>query len=399
VIPRPGTTSCGRTARRIALVRAGRASLALAIACAAPAACARPKLASPPIVTFPGGIVWQRALESPPAQAPAFDDARAYVALRGGAVTAVDHASGETAWSAPASATVTPVRAGGLLIAAEDGTAWALDAETGRARWRHDLPAKAALPPAPIARGVLFVTESGEALLLAAEDGRQIWTLPVGGTPTCVAASPGAGAWIGLQDGRVLAIDPSRGAVSWTRRLKAAPLVITPLKETVLVGAADHFLYSLKATSGRVTWRWRTGGAVSGTAVADARRVYFASRDATLRALDRRHGDMRWQRPLSTRAVGGPLLAGEVILVAGVAPEIRGFRTSDGGEIGVVAIPGRALLGPVLAPALGTAPARVLVLTAGGQMLAIGQTVEPPIVPFELPAGRKLPPEALPVAR
>jgi len=359
----------------------------------------KPKVAPAPAVTFPGGVVWQLALESPPSQPPAFDDARAYVATRSGRIVAVDHASGEIAWSAEAASTVAPASSGRVVVGANAATAWALDADSGRALWHRPLPAAAGIGPVTIASGVVFVTDAGEAVLLAADDGHEIWRRDLGGPPSAVAASASGGPWIGLKDGRVVSIEPVRGGIAWTRRLKATPLALTPVRDRVFVGAADRFLYSLKVKSGRVAWRWRTGGDVAGPAAADARRIYFASRDATLRALDRRHGDLKWQRPLATRATGGPLLAGDMLILAGVSPELRGFRTSDGGGAGVVAIPGRALRGPVFAPQRGTVPARALILTAGGQLLAIGQTVEPPIVAFEFPASRVLPPETLPVAR
>lgn len=105
---------------------------------------------------------------------------------------------------------------------------------------------------------------------------------------------------------------------------------------------------------------------------------------------------MRWQRPLTSRAVGGPLLAGTRLIVAGVSPELRAFRTSDGGMEGFAPIPGRPLHDPFLAPETPSAPVRMVLLTAGGHFLAIGQTVEPMLVPLDVIPGRTLPPEVLP---
>jgi hypothetical protein len=127
--------------------------------------------------------------------------------------------------------------------------------------------------------------------------------------------------------------------------------------------------------------------------------VYFVSLDATLRAIDRRHGDLRWQRPLVARPIGGPALAGDVLVVAAVSPELRGYKTSDGGPAGSAPLPGRALHGAFVATARGAIPARVLIITAGGQVLAIGQTVEPDLVPLEFLPGSPLPPEVLPPVR
>ena len=82
--------------------------------------------------------------------------------------------------------------------------------------------------------------------------------------------------------------------------------------------------------TGQIDWRWRTGGDVLGTAVVDARRVYFVSFDNILRALDRRSGAQRWKRPLPFRPLTGPLMAGATIITSGVTPPSA--RVSDEGR-------------------------------------------------------------------
>jgi len=366
---------------------------------AAIVAYAVPASGQPPAVAFPGGVIWQFALPAPPAQLPACDDARLYVALRDGTLVALDHATGLPTWSARRDATVAPLSMGRFLLGASGATAWALDAATGSRRWEHDLGAVVVLAPVSTDAGPLFLTGANDAVLLASEDGHEIWRQPLGGRATSSAAGARGRAWVGLDDGRVLAMQTSNRAIQWTRTLPGAALVMTPLGDRLLVGSADNFLYALREKDGGVAWRWRTGGDVVGAVTADARRVYFVSLDATLRAIDRRHGDLRWQRPLVARPIGGPALAGDVLVVAAVSPELRGYKTSDGGPAGSAPLPGRALHGAFVATARGAIPARVLIITAGGQVLAIGQTVEPDLVPLEFLPGSPLPPEVLPPVR
>ena len=91
------------------------------------------------------------------------------------------------------------------------------------------------------------------------------------------------------------------------------------------------------------------------------------------------------------------MLAGTQLIVAGVSPELRAFRTSDGGMVAWAPVPGRPLHGPFLAPETAAAPTRLVVLTAGGHLMAIGQTVEPMLVPLDMTSWKKLPPEIAPV--
>jgi outer membrane protein assembly factor BamB len=346
-------------------------------------------------LAFPGGVIWQITVDPPPVQLPAFDTRNAYLVVRDGHVLAVDHATGGTRWTSPASSTVRPASSGRHLVGADGVTAWAIDAESGREAWRRDLGSGAAAVPAISPAGAVFLTEQGDLVLLAWVDGREVWRARM---PAQVSAPVVAGpdhVWVGLDDGQVLAIRLTDGATAWTKALGARILQMTPIGDRLFAGASDNFLYALKAKDGHLAWRWRTGGDVVGHAVADDRRVYFTSLDAMLRAVDRRHGDLRWQRPLTSRAVGGPTLAGTQLILAGVSTELRAFRTSDGGMTASAPVPGRALHGPFFAPESASAPARLVLLTAGGHLLAIGQTVEPMLVPLDVLPGRKLPPEVL----
>jgi outer membrane protein assembly factor BamB len=372
-----------------------RAGLAAALA-------ALPALVSPAFsqdLAFPGGVIWQLTFDPPPVQLPAFDSHSAYVVLAGGELRAIDHQDGTPRWTSPTASTVRPASSGRHLVGADGPTAWALDAASGQAAWRRDLGARVSAAPVVAAPGAVFQTEAGDLALLAWEDGREVWRVRLPAPVSApIAAGPGL-AWVGLDDGRVLAIDLADGATRWTRTLGARVLGLTPADDRVFAGAADNLFYALKAKDGGVAWRWRTGGDVGGSAVADARRVYFTSLDAMLRASDRRHGDLRWQRPLTTRAVGAPVLAETRVIVAGVSPELRAFRTSDGGMEAFAPLPGRPLQGPYLATETVSAPARLVLLTAGGHLMAIGQTVEPMLVPLDVLPGRKLPPEVLPVIK
>jgi outer membrane protein assembly factor BamB len=226
-----------------------------------------------------------------------------------------------------------------------------------------------------------------------------MWRQAVGAAPSAGPALAGERILIGLTDGTILALDAASGTLRWTRRLPGRILALTVLEDRVLVGTSDNYFWSLNLTKGKPDWSWRTGGDVTGTAAADAKRVYFVSLDNMLRALGRTHGDLKWQRPLPARPTGGPVLTGKVLIVGGVAPDLRSYKTANGVQDGSVDVPGRVQYRPFLLAEHGTVPARIIVLTGGGQLLAIGQTTEPPLVPMTIIPGRLLAPEVLPPIR
>ena len=367
-----------------------------AVGAAAALLCLCPARAQAQDLAFPGGIIWQVTLAPPPVQLPAFDDRRVYVVMGDDSVRAFDHATGTSLWTAQKRSTVRPAASGRYLAGADGTTAWAIDAGSGEVAWSRDLGSRVSAVPAITDAGAAMLTEAGDLILLAWADGREAWKVRLPGVPSAPLASDGERLFVAFPDGRVRALALADGATVWERMLGGRVLGMSPIGDRLFTGADDNFLYALKVRDGGTAWRWRTGGDVVAPAVADDRRVYFTSLDAMLRALDRRHGDLRWQRPLAARAVGGPAIAGSLVLMAGVSPELRAFRTSDGGMIATAPIPGRPLHGPYLAPAGPSAPVRLVVLTAGGHLLALGQTVEPMLVPLDVIPGRMLPPEVLP---
>jgi hypothetical protein len=104
---------------------------------------------------------------------------------------------------------------------------------------------------------------------------------------------------------------------------------------------------------------------------------------------------------LASRPSGATLIAGDLVLITTVADEIRAFQSKDGRPAGSMVLPGRLTGSPFLAPAgEHDSPPLLIVLTAAGQLQAIGKSVEPPNIPLDFWPGTRMPPETLgPVVR
>ncbi len=127
-----------------------------------------------------------------------------------------------------------------------------------------------------------------------------------------------------------------RASRSGSVTLGGSPSDILALENRVYAGSKDNFFYCLMAKDGRVDWRWRTGGDVVGTPIADDRRVYFVALDNVLRALNRRAAinDGFERCPCDRRGV--PARAGGTIVVAGQAPALRVYDLKEGTAAGEV---------------------------------------------------------------
>lgn len=180
-----------------------------------------------------------------------------YVYVSAGArVLAVDTASGHVRWhfespsvflSPPAFAPGPAVTGGGVYLADYHGTVYAIDAATGKDRWRIATEARQSTEPVLVTAGNVHVGSGSALYTLDAVTGTPKWRFAAGGE---VVGSPV------VADGRVH------------------------------FGSADHVLYTLDAAGGQLRWKLATGGEITGSPVVRAGVVYACSKDRCVYALD-----------------------------------------------------------------------------------------------------------------
>ncbi|MER7725640.1 serine/threonine-protein kinase [Streptomyces sp. NPDC096323] len=193
-------------------------------------------------------------------------DGYVYVAA-GTRVLAVDIASGRVRWhfespavflSPPAFAPGPAVTGGGVYLADYLGTVYALDASTGKDRWRIATESRQSIEPVLVVAGNVHVGSGSALYTLDAVTGTPKWRFAAGGE---VVGAPV------VADGRVH------------------------------FGSADHVLYTLDAAGGQLRWKLATGGEITGSPVAQGGVVYACSKDRCVYALDALKGTGTGTRP------------------------------------------------------------------------------------------------------
>ncbi|MFI6286011.1 PQQ-binding-like beta-propeller repeat protein [Streptomyces sp. NPDC051018] len=171
-------------------------------------------------------------------------------------VLAVDISNGLVRWhfeapavflSPPAFAPGPAVTGGGVYLADYLGTVYALDAVTGKDRWRIATESRQSIDPVLVTGGNVHVGSGSALYTLDAVTGTPMWRFAAGGE---VIGAPV------VADGRVH------------------------------FGSADHVLYTLDASGGQLRWKLATGGEITGSPVAEGGVVYACSRDRCVYALD-----------------------------------------------------------------------------------------------------------------
>jgi hypothetical protein len=340
--------------------------------------------------------LWSTELPAPAAAPAAFDATHAYVPLRNGRLVAIDLLTGQTAWSIELTTTISPACGDGLVYVSSEDTTAALEPLDGKIRWRASFAGAKYTSLTWEAGWLIAGTSAAEIVKFRARDGHVIWRVPAG---SILRSSPAVDAdvlYAPLEDGQVAALSLETGEKLWDRRFRGKATEILVFNHRLFLGSEDNFFYCLKTKDGSLIWRWRTGADVVGRPVTDESRVYFLSLDNLLRALDVKHGKQLWKRALPRRPRFGPVQLDDVLIVAGIAPQVDAFRADeDGSPAGTLVAAGELAMRPH--PALYAPPLSngLVLLTRDGRLQAFAGSIDPAVAPLSDLPGTLLGPEIL----
>ncbi|HJX27792.1 MAG TPA: PQQ-binding-like beta-propeller repeat protein, partial [Thermoanaerobaculia bacterium] len=148
-----------------------------------------------------------------------------------------------------------PAVADGLVyIGARDGSLYAIDAATGKQRWRADHGGSWVLGAPAVWDGKVFAGSSDSRFLHAvdARSGRELWRLPTPGTAWSSPAIAGSTLYCADTSGLVYALDARTGRKLWDYQISPGILASpVPVDGAVLIaGGSDGILYALGAGGG-----------------------------------------------------------------------------------------------------------------------------------------------------
>jgi outer membrane protein assembly factor BamB len=204
-----------------------------------------------------------------------------------------------------------------------------LDAKTGKTIWKRSLPGRAESSPVVIDRTVYFGCEDGGLYALSTISGNVRWATDLNGPVKSAPAYYGGTLYVGDYGGSMNAVDAKTGEIRWqTASLgsgfgTSGAFYSTPAVAfgRVYAGNNDNRVYSFDRKDGTLAWSYSTGGyAYSGPTVANTRHspptVYIGSFDGNVYALDAKDGGLRWSRSAGGQVIGSLSAIGDVVYVA-----------------------------------------------------------------------------------
>jgi len=129
----------------------------------------------------------------------------------------------------------------------------------------------------------------------------------------------------------------------WSQRMTAVqfPLTVAVTRGVATLAASDGTVVSVDVEKGGELWRMNVGGPVGAGVGSDGRIAAVVTIGGDLVAIEA--GQVKWRKPIGTRVVTAPLVAGERVFVLGVDRTVQAFDALDGRKLWTLQRPGDPL--------------------------------------------------------
>ena len=227
---------------------------------------------------------------------------------------------------------------GVVYVGDDSGVLHAIDAKTGRVRWRFtdDAPYERVIPSPSVTKDTVYVVSAArrsgtEPVLyaLATSSGKVRWRFTAGDEADVdgIPIVAGDRVHVATLTGSIIALDAGSGALLWSIDAGARPA--TPLAvsdERVFMAAEDGSVHAVDAATGDPLWSMQVTdgvGFASPPTLADGV-LYVGDAAGMLHALDPGSGQERWVVP-SRSYLSAPAIVDGVIFIGGDDGFLRAF--------------------------------------------------------------------------
>jgi len=178
-------------------------------------------------------------------------------------------------------------------------TFYALNAETGAARWSYTGGGSFGYSSATYKNNVVYVGSTDSYVYaFNASNGRLLWKFKAGDTGVeSDAVIEDSTVYVGCNDDQLFALDAITGLPRWSYttggNISSSPKIANG---KVYFGSSDGKFYALQALTGQLLWSYQTGAMInqSGASLVNGI-LYFGSRDGYLYSLDANSGNLKWR--------------------------------------------------------------------------------------------------------
>jgi outer membrane protein assembly factor BamB len=340
---------------------------------------------------------WQYLTDNATTLSPTLDQDRIYIPLRDGSVICLERETGSLLWSTePGGALEAPVAVGekALYITSDrirgegtqtGGALRALDPATGLTLWVHDYERPFTSAIATAGDRLYAGSADGALYSLSLAGGDVLWKAATQNVVRGLALVTQGAIYFGSDDGALYSIAPASGKTNWKYQTQGA-VVARPLLDgsAIYFGSWDGNVYALEASSGKLKWRSPTAAAVETSPVIAGDRLLIASLDDFVYALSKTSGNRLWKRRMDNRIAAAPIVDGDANMIAPLrGNHVAVFLNSDGRRVNVYQLERgyEIVAGPIFSDGL------LFISTDKG--LVVARAFKPPLPPDSKSLGKK----------
>src|SRR6476646_11358198 len=166
-----------------------------------------------------------------------------------------------------------------------------------RKLWRFTERPLLEFPPIYVGGKLYFVNNNGTAYALDADTGKVLWKRRIG---RLNASSPAYYKHrlyiVNLVPGHIVKLDAKTGRIIWKRslpgRAESSPVVVD---RTVYFGCEDGELFAMSTGKGQVRWATQLGGAVKSAPAYSDGKLFVGDYGGYMNAVDAKSGKLVWQ--------------------------------------------------------------------------------------------------------
>ena len=212
-----------------------------------------------------------------------------------------------------------PILVDGVLYGINNnGQAFAIKADTGKAKWKQQIAHLNASAPA-FKQGNLYYSnlDPGQVVALAAYDGHTIWKHALPGRSESSPLIVGNKVIVGCECNTIYAFDWRNGKTLWQTHVNGA-VKASPTYSNGIIYAGDYGgeMTALHASNGSIKWQTGSQGTSFGrtgqfyaTAAVAFGRVYAGNTDGRMYSFDQQTGRLIWSHSTSNYVYAGAVAA------------------------------------------------------------------------------------------
>ena len=268
-------------------------------------------------VSADGKIKWKYEAGSAIDAAPVIFGNKIIFGSADGVLRATDKVTGKLLWSyttdnqiaGSANVWIAGKKAG-VVVGSYDYFLHCVDPETGKSLWKVETENYINGTPAILNGKIVFGGCDGMIRIVDPLTGKQKDTINIG---VYIAASPALSedmAYFGDYEGNIYGLNINLRKIIWkipagegSGSVMAIPAIGTT---RIIIGSEDKYLYCYNAPDGKLVWKYRTNGRITGSAVITSTKVLFTGMDGNVYILGVAEGKKLWSFNAGTPVSSSP---------------------------------------------------------------------------------------------